>query len=259
MNTRLLVRCVLCAVTLLAICAGSVMAGGWAVITIDELPTEITAGQAYLIGFTVRQHGQTLRSDLQPIVRFDRADAKESFQVTAQRQGAEGHYVAAIEFPSTGQWEWRVDIEQFGMITQPMPALTVKTALAKGQPASLAKIMEFVNVIRRALTGHTSRTTAPVSLTGAKASPVDQVALGEALFSAKGCVMCHAHDAVEVEDGPFGFGEVAPHLSKKTYGDEYLRLWLSDPQAVKPQTQMPKVELNDGEIEALIAFLQAAR
>jgi cytochrome c1 len=50
-----------------------------------------------------------------------------------------------------------------------------------------------------------------------------------------------------------------PNLSEKNYGTEYLRMWLHDPQAVKSQTQMPKVELNDGEIEALIAFLQAAR
>src|SRR5512145_1644771 len=85
-------------------------AGGWAVITLDELPAQITAGQAFSIGFTVRQHGQTLRSDLRPIVRFDRAGAKESFQATAQRQGSEGHYVAEIKFPSAGQWDWRVDI-----------------------------------------------------------------------------------------------------------------------------------------------------
>jgi cytochrome c2 len=236
-------------------------AGGWAVITLDELPTEITAGQALSIGFTVRQHGQTLRSDLKPIVRFDRADAKESFEVTAQRQGAEGHYAAEIKFPSAGQWDWRVDIEQFGMITQPMPVLTVQAVPAGNAPTgaqpSLARIMEFVSTIRRALTGKAAITTAPVSLAAPSTSPVDQVALGKALFSAKGCVMCHAHAAVKVQDGPFGFGEVAPNLSQKMYGAEYLRLWLHDPQAVKPQTKMPKMPLNDREIEALIAFLQA--
>jgi cytochrome c1 len=71
--------------------------------------------------------------------------------------------------------------------------------------------------------------------------------------------MCHAHAAVKVQDGPFGFGDVQPpDLSQKVYGAEYLRMWLHDPQAVKPQTQMPRVELNNREIEALIAFLQAA-
>jgi hypothetical protein len=123
-----LVRSFASAVVLLLTTVLIAQAGGWAVITLDELPTQITAGQALSIGFTVRQHGRTLRSDLKPIVRFDRADAKESFQVTAQRQGGEGHYVAEVKFPSAGQWNWRVDIEQFGMITQDMPRLTVQSA-----------------------------------------------------------------------------------------------------------------------------------
>lgn len=238
-------------------------AGGWAVITVDELPTQIAAGQAFSIGFTVRQHGQTPRSDLKPIVRFKRSDAQESFQVAAQRQGEEGHYTAEITFPSAGQWDWSVDIEQFGMITQPMPMLTVQAtpvaAPARAQPPALARILELIGAIRRALAGGTSATTAPVNLAVANPAPVDQVAWGKALFSAKGCVMCHAHAAVKVQDGPFGFGDVQPpNLSQKTYGAEYLRLWLHDPQTVKPQTQMPRLQLNDREIEALIAFLQAA-
>ena len=236
-------------------------AGGWAVITVDELPTQITAGQAFSIGFTVRQHGQTLRSDLEPIVRFDRADAKESFQVTAQRQGAGGHYVAQIKFPSAGQWNWRVDIEEFGMITQPMPMLTVQSAQAGPDPAKtqlspLSKILEFINALRRAVAGQASTTTMPVGLAAAKAAPVDQVAWGKALFSAKGCVMCHAHAAIKTQAGPYSFGDAQPpNLSQNKYGADYLRMWLNDPAAVKPGTVMPKLGLKAAEIEALIAFL----
>jgi cytochrome c2 len=240
-------------------------AGGWAVITLDELPTQITAGKALSIGFTVRQHGQTLRSDLEPIVRFKRADARrdgaESFQATAQRQGAEGHYIAQINFPSAGQWNWQVDIEQFGMITQPMPALTVQSTQAGPAPArtqlsALSKILEFIQALRRAVAGQASSTTMPVGLAAAQATPVDQAALGKALFSAKGCVMCHSHAAIKTQDGPFGFGDVQPpNLSEKAYGAEYLRMWLTDPAAVKPGTAMPQLGLKADEIEALIAFL----
>lgn len=193
----------------------------------------------------------TPRCDLKPIVRFDRADAQESFQVTAQRQRDEGHYVAAINFPGAGQWNWRVDV---GLLTQDLPAVTVQSAPAKAQPASFIRLLEFVNAIRRVLAGSTAGATAPAS----QAAPLDPVALGTALFSAKGCVMCHAHAAITVQDGPFGLGEVEPpNLSQNEYGDEYLRLWLRDPQAVKPATQMPRLELREGEIDALIAFLPA--
>jgi mono/diheme cytochrome c family protein len=251
------------ALMLLLTTALTAAAGGWAVITLDELPAQIAAGQALSIGFTVRQHGQTLRSDLRPIVRFDRTDAKGAFQVTAQRQGGEGHYVAEIKFPSAGQWDWRVDIEQFGMLTQPMPRLAVQAAPAGPVPANalpspITQILEFISAFRQAWTGKVSAPTVPVSLAAAQIAPVDQVALGQALFSAKGCVMCHAHAAVKVQDGPFGSGAgEPPNLSQKTYGDEYLRMWLRDPRAVKPETQMPQLQLSDREIEALIAFLQA--
>ena len=236
-------------------------AGGWAVITLDELPEQITAGQAFSIGFTVRQHGQTLRSDLKPIVRFDRSDAKESFEVAAQRQGGEGHYLAEIKFPSAGQWNWKVDIEQFGMITQPLPTLAVQAGQAgavpsKAQPSVVAWIVEFVRALRRAMADEGS-VTAPVSLTAAKTAQVDEAAWGKALFSAKGCVMCHTHAAVKAQNGPFGFGDVQPpNLSEKMYSAEYLHLWLHDPQAVKPLTKMPNLHLSDREIDALIAFLQ---
>jgi cytochrome c2 len=240
-------------------------AGGWAVITIDELPAPITAGQAFSIGFTVRQHGLTLRSDLEPIVRFDRAGARESFQVTAQRQGAEGHYLAQIKFPSAGQWNWRVDIEQFGMITQPMPTLTVQSAQAGPAPAGtqlspLSKILEFITALRRAVAGQVSATTLPVGQTAGKSAPVDQVALGNALFSAKGCVMCHTHAAIKTQAGPYSYGDTQPpDLSQKKYGADYLRLWLTDPAAVKPGTAMPQLGLKPAEIEALIAFLNNAQ
>ena len=33
-------------------------AGGWAIITLDELPTGVVAGEPLTIGFTVLQHGK---------------------------------------------------------------------------------------------------------------------------------------------------------------------------------------------------------
>ena len=43
-------------------------AGGWAVITLDELPTNVVAGEPLTIGFTVLQHGKTPMDGLYPNV-----------------------------------------------------------------------------------------------------------------------------------------------------------------------------------------------
>jgi cytochrome c2 len=274
MNTRLIARTLIGVVVLLALGTNVVLAGGWAVITLDELPAQITTGQALPIGFTVRQHGQTLRSDLKPIVRFDRSDTQESFHVTAQRQGTEGHYVAEIKFPSAGQWDWQVDIEQFGMITQPMPALSVKAAqaaaLTKAMPAqaqlpALALIQYVIRAISQMLPNKISAVTdsaqtLPLNVVATKVDQDDQVARGKALFSAKGCVMCHSHDAVNKGQPVFWSGEAStPDLTVNQFTAEYLRSWLKDPASIKPNTSMPNLHLKLTEIEALIAFLQTAR
>lgn len=44
----------------------SALAGGWAVVTLDELPTEVRQGQSLPLGFMVRQHGKTATNDVQP-------------------------------------------------------------------------------------------------------------------------------------------------------------------------------------------------
>jgi cytochrome c2 len=54
-------------------------------------------------------------------------------------------------------------------------------------------------------------------------------------------------DYVSVESGP--------NLTHPTLSADYIRQWLTDPQALKPATEMPNLNLKPDEIEALIAFL----
>ncbi len=76
---------------------------------------------------------------------------------------------------------------------------------------------------------------------------------GKAVFQAKGCASCHVHQAVATSRN---FGYLAgPDLSNYRADPAYLQHWLSDPQAVKPTTTMPNLNLSDDEITALIAFL----
>ena len=100
---------------------------------------------------------------------------------------------------------------------------------------------------------HANLTTMPPL---SAASVAAKAEVGQQLFAAKGCVGCHRHAAFRNQtlyfapDGP-------PDLTHHPLAPAYLRLWLRDPKAVKPQTEMPNLNLDDAEIEALTAFLSA--
>jgi hypothetical protein len=98
-----------------------VLAGGWAVITLDELPSNVVAGKPLTIGFTVLQHGITPMTDIEPIVTA-KLSATETLVVSAEPAGKPGHYMATLTFPKEGDWEW--SIQAFTM-DQQMPALKV--------------------------------------------------------------------------------------------------------------------------------------
>lgn len=63
------------------------------------------------------------------------------------------------------------------------------------------------------------------------------------------CIACHSMNGTG--------GAVGPALDG--IGDrrdpDYLKRWLKDPLAVKPDSKMPKLPLSDADIEALVAFL----
>jgi mono/diheme cytochrome c family protein len=94
----------------------------------------------------------------------------------------------------------------------------------------------------------------PATVPPPAATPtVDLVAQGRALFVAKGCVSCHRHAAVP-DSGPFR-GDDVPDLSAPRSDAEFLRRWLTNPAAMKPDTYMPRLTLSNPEIDALVAFL----
>jgi hypothetical protein len=100
-------------------------AGGWAVITLDELPTSVISGEPLTIGFTVLQHGKTPMDGLEPTITASLSGG-EKFTVNAQPEGKTGHYSASLTFPKEGNWEW--SIQAFSM-DQPMPVLTVAPSI----------------------------------------------------------------------------------------------------------------------------------
>lgn len=265
----------------LVLAGPAALAGGWAVITLDHLPEQVVAGEPLTIGFVVRQHGRTPLAGLAPLVTAVQPDTGQSVTMTAEPQGDSGHYVATLVFPQPGVWRW--SIQAFSM-EQPLPPLPVSEAALveeqPGTPFSVPLVIGAVGLIGvagssllwwRTRTGwalaliplalviggagfasaaNQAQTAAPQETAG-----LTQAERGEALFVAKGCLVCHQHSRVEVTPNIFiGSGPDLTHLSATP---DYLHQWLKEPASLKPKTDMPNLYLKEHEIEALIAFLTA--
>jgi mono/diheme cytochrome c family protein len=76
---------------------------------------------------------------------------------------------------------------------------------------------------------------------------------GKRIFNDQGCYGCHTMGASGTP--------VAPDLSTvgSKHTEAYLRAWLRDPKQQKPRAHMPKLELTDGEVRALAAYLSSLR
>jgi mono/diheme cytochrome c family protein len=83
-----------------------------------------------------------------------------------------------------------------------------------------------------------------------------RVARGATLFVNKGCITCHTHGAIGYQGVTINVG---PDLSAYRNDELFLRTWLKDPAALRPNTTMPNLQLSEEEIETLIAFLNAPR
>lgn len=101
-----------------------VFAGGWAVITLDELPQDITAGQPVTIGLMARQHGQTPWVVEEIIIEAKHLETGRKVSFAAKPDGTPGHYQAELVFPEAGRWAWSVASGLMPM-QQPLPALEV--------------------------------------------------------------------------------------------------------------------------------------
>ena len=136
---------------LIAVPAGSVLSGGWAVVTVENPPEHLTVGQPYTIEYSVRQHGIELHNGLKGYVearnggRTVRADASDA--------STKGMYKATLTVPTDGRWTITVE-SGFGPAKTMMKPITVAAA-------------------------------------GTAVAPMSAVERGDHLFVAKGCVMCH--------------------------------------------------------------------
>ena len=104
--------------------------GGWAVITVEDLPTHLVAGQSAELRFKVRQHGNHVMEDLQPSVIA--VNGKQKARVTATHTG-KGVYAAQLTVPQAGLWTLTVDGNWHNAKVTLLPV----TAIANGQRATV--------------------------------------------------------------------------------------------------------------------------
>jgi mono/diheme cytochrome c family protein len=149
------------AIGLLLTLTGVALAGGWAIITLNEFPDYAVAGKPLNLTFSIRQHGVTLLPGLQPKVQAATTSglqAKASVKPTSNR----GEYTTSLTLPQPG--EWTVTISSgFNDSNVKLPALKV---IASGTPAP---------------------------------APFSPPTRGVRLFASKGCIGCHRHIEVNPE------------------------------------------------------------
>lgn len=96
------------------------------------------------------------------------------------------------------------------------------------------------------------------------APPDPQTQEGQRIFMSSACNMCHAISGTDA------YASVGPDLSHVASRRmlaagalpntrEALRSWLENPQRLKPGNHMPVVQLNDRELDALVAYIGSLR
>jgi len=85
------------------------LAGGYAVVRLDEPPGDVLVATPWRFGFMVLQHDVTPNSDVTPVVHALHKETGEEVTATGQQEGAVGHFVAEVTFPRAGEWKWSIE------------------------------------------------------------------------------------------------------------------------------------------------------
>ncbi len=92
----------------------------------------------------------------------------------------------------------------------------------------------------------------------------DSVARGRQLFESTACINCHAVTGTPAQ-GRFG-PDLTHFMSRDTIASgaatntpENLRLWIRNPDAIKPGSRMPAMKLADQDVDAVARYLESLR
>src|SRR5687767_9424450 len=142
--------------TVLACSLLRVDAGGWAVITVADLPQQIVVGEPATFDYAVRQHGNRLMPGLQGHVTARSGSRTVTGTVSAKDPG---HYAAALTLPAPG--EWAITIESG--FTVSVTLLPIKAVARSTAPVtvSLVERGQQLFVAKGCMTCHVHRDVKP--------------------------------------------------------------------------------------------------
>ncbi len=156
--------------------------GGWASVTLDDVPDYLVAGQPVTINYTVRAHGREPVPGLSASIEARSGDHTATAAVSAGSKA--GRYTATLTLPRAGNWTIAINT---GFWPKKVTLLPIAVIAAGAQPPVLSDAER-----------------------------------GQRLFAGKGCVTCHTHKAVPAEGvkaGPdlserrFGADQLAQFLA----------------------------------------------
>jgi cytochrome c553 len=145
-------------VLLMLSAAAVVSAGGWVVITVENLPDQVVVGKPVTLTYTVRQHGNKLTSGLDG--RIEARSSRHVVEAPAIATAEQGRYTASLTLPASGEWTISIDSGFGGNFDS-------------------------------------SRLVLPAIADNGPWPAVSEADRGQRLFAAKGCATCHTHPAVE--------------------------------------------------------------
>jgi cytochrome c551/c552 len=206
-----------CSGLLLVLASAVLDAGGWAVITVKDLPDHVVVGTPVTLTYAVRQHGRDLLGGLDGRLEM-RADGR-LLRTAAAATPETGYYSATFTVPTPGNWT--VDIfSGFAGASGAISSIKIRAI----EPDALVP----------ALTA-TER--------------------GQRLFTAKGCVTCHVHSAAHGQSISSGAPELTSKRYQPEYLKQLLANPPAPRQT--GGLAMPDLKLRDAEIASLVAFLNA--
>lgn len=266
--------------------ANPIYAGGCClVLSVDNLPEIIVAGEPVTLTYTARVTFDDGTFVAQPeTITAVHGDTGEQLLVTAESTSKRNQFEAVLTFPTAGDWQWQLG-------SRSMPPLMVRAANATsddplpsrpyagmGFGTSLIGLLAVVIGLGAwfrhrspyrlafiigagivALGGFVFQLAGPGLATAGTERAVFAIApeeMGEALFVAKGCTTCHAHEALVITQT--AVSAIGPDLTYYRGDPDFLRRWLAEPRRIRPNTLMPNLELSEQEIETLVDFLSPA-